>query len=472
MPLNLLRRISTSADTSEQYSTGTRLVQIRFSSHSSAISGSTPTSLPTVPIPTNFWLRLREGGFFNQQHRQVYRTEWQESYRRNVNNLLGAHEFKIGADFAHSSYEGLSRFDPVSIVGSSNVAIERIMFTPATPFTVRQNEIAWFLADTWRPFQRLSLDLGLRFDRDSITDSINSAPRAGFALMLTKDAKTVLKGGAGLFYDRVPLNIVSFPFLPERTIESLGPDGAVLSFVSYRNQITGGLRNPRSVGWNVELDRQVTSALLLRLGFLDRNTSRDFRVNPDSISQVLSVSNLGRSFYREVQITGTYKIRRGTLNASYVRSNAHGTLNDFSQFFGNNPVAIIQPDANGRLAFDAPNRFLAWGQWNAPWKLTSSRLWTCIPGFPIPSWINREHLSGPGTRSDMPRFTSFDMQVTRPISIPLPHERLKARIGFSVFNLFNHFNPRDVQNDIDSDRFGAFFNGVGRTFRGKCVFEF
>ncbi|MBV9441858.1 MAG: hypothetical protein JO217_04105 [Acidobacteriaceae bacterium] len=25
-------------------------------------------------------------------------------------------------------------------------------------------------------------------------------------------------------------------------------------------------------------------------------------------------------------------------------------------------------------------------------------------------------------------------------------------IGFSVFNLLNHFNPRDVQNDMDSYR--------------------
>jgi hypothetical protein len=41
-----------------------------------------------------------------------------------------------------------------------------------------------------------------------------------------------------------------------------------------------------------------------------------------------------------------------------------------------------------------------------------------------------------------------------------------------VFNLLNHFNPRDVQNDIDSYRFGALFNGVGRTFRGKFVLEF
>jgi hypothetical protein len=79
--------------------------------------------------------------------------------------------------------------------------------------------------------------------------------RAGFALMLTKEAKTLLKGGAGLFYDRVPLNIVSFPLLPDRTVESLTPTGAVLSSVTYMNQIGSGLRNPRSVGWNVELDR-------------------------------------------------------------------------------------------------------------------------------------------------------------------------------------------------------------------------
>ncbi len=45
-------------------------------------------------------------------------------------------------------------------------------------------------------------------------------------------------------------------------------------------------------------------------------------------------------------------------------------------------------------------------------------------------------------------------------------------IGFAVFNVFNRSNPRDVQNDIDSYRFADFFNGVGRTFRGKFVLEF
>ena len=43
---------------------------------------------------------------------------------------------------------------------------------------------------------------------------------------------------------------------------------------------------------------------------------------------------------------------------------------------------------------------------------------------------------------------------------------MKARIGFGVFNLFNHFNPRDVQSEVDSARYGDLFNGVGRMFRG------
>jgi hypothetical protein len=171
-------------------------------------------------------------------------------------------------------------------------------------FNISQNEIAWFLADKWVPFQRLTVDLGLRFDRDSVTNSTNPAPRAGFALMLTRDAKTLLKGGAGLFYDRVPLNVASFPLLPDRTIESLGPTGEVLSSVTYVNTITAGLRNPRSIGWNVELDRQVTSAFLLRGGFQERNTARDFVLMPETDLGILSLSNGGRSFYREFQLTG------------------------------------------------------------------------------------------------------------------------------------------------------------------------
>jgi len=41
-----------------------------------------------------------------------------------------------------------------------------------------------------------------------------------------------------------------------------------------------------------------------------------------------------------------------------------------------------------------------------------------------------------------------------------------------VFNITNHFNPRDFQGNLASADFGGFANGVGRAFRGKWVFEF
>ena len=49
---------------------------------------------------------------------------------------------------------------------------------------------------------------------------------------------------------------------------------------------------------------------------------------------------------------------------------------------------------------------------------------------------------------------------------------LTLRAGGSVFNLFNHDNPRDVQNIRDSSRFGSFYNDAWREYRGKLMFQF
>lgn len=424
--------------------------------------------------PYQLFVETTAGGFFDRQKRNTYRTEWQETYQFGTRHFLGSHELKAGFDLAHSDYDGRTQLLPVGIFGISDLSLERIDFGPASRFDVNQNEAAWFVADKWTPWRRLTLDLGLRFDRDSLTHSTNAAPRAGFALMLTSDAKTLLKGGAGVFYDRVPLNIASFPLLPDRTIVDLASSGQILDSVSYVNTITDRLRNPRSVGWNLELDREVTSSLAVRAAFEQRDATRDFVITPETESNrgILSLSNGGNSLYREFQISGRYEILRDTLNTSYVRSKAYGDLNDFNQFFGNNATAVIEPNERGRLPFDAPNRFLFWGQFEAPLKLRLMPVFDVHTGFPYPVVDQSRDFIGPRDSVRFPRFNSFDIQVTRPISLPFPHKEIQARIGFSVFNLLNHFNPRDVQNDINSDRFGALFNGVGRTFRGKFVLEF
>ncbi len=155
-----------------------------------------------------------------------------------------------------------------------------------------------------------------------------------------------------------------------------------------------------------------------------------------------------------------------------MRSKATGDLNDFNQFFGNDPQAVIQADARGRLSFDAPNRFLAWGEFLAPWKMTVMPVFDLHTGFPY-SVVNQvRDFVGPRNDERFRRFNSFDVQVLKQFSVAFRGKEHTMKVGFGVFNVFNHFNPRDVQNDLDSYRFGQFFNGPNRTFRGKFVFGF
>jgi hypothetical protein len=431
-------------------------------------------TFPNSQAPYQMLVETTEGGFFNRQNRDTRRVQWQEIYHFSPKHFLGNHELKVGFDFSHSSYYGRQQFLPVSIVGTAGSTLEQIDFGSPTAFSLQQNEVAWFAGDQWTLGPRLSLDLGLRFDNDSVTNSTHAAPRASLTLALTSDRRTLLKAGAGLFYDRVPLNAPAFPNFPDRTVLTFDPAGNVTSSVPYSNVISGGLENPRSETWNVEVDRQVLEKLLLRVAYQERNTVDDLVLSPEAIAgdSFLSLASSGRDSYREFQLTGQYKIHRQTLNASYVRSKATGDLNDFNQFFGNDPQAVIQPNSRGPLAFDAPNRFLTWGELNAPGKLMLMPVLDIHTGFPY-SVVN-ESRDFVGARNDgrFPWFDSFDLQVLRNFGLPFHGKEHTVKLGFGVFNLFNHANYRDVQNDLDSDRFGQFFNSAVRSFRGKLVFGF
>lgn len=428
--------------------------------------------LPNSSAPYQLLVETTQGGFFNSQDRDTTRTEWGELFRSHQYYYLGTHELDAGANFVHSSYDGRQTFRPVQILGVANNPLEQIQFGPASSFSVDQNETAWFVGDKWTASDRLTFDLGLRFDQDSVTDSVNAAPRVGFVLGLTKDGRTVLKGGAGYFYDRVPLNIPSFRYLPDRTVTGLNPAGDAVSSTKYSNIIANGLENPRSEVWNAELDREITNDLLVRVGYQQRNTVHGYFLNPMASGSTgsLSLSDQGSDFYKELQITGRYQIHHSTLNASYVHSRAYGDLNDFNQFFGNDPLAVIQPNQRGRLSFDAPNRVLAWGEIAAPWKLTVAPLLDVHSGFPYSTINQYREFVGPRNDQRFPAFVSTDIQVWREVHLPKTEKHV--RVGFGAFNVFNQANYRDVQSDLDSNRYGQFFNGPGRVFHGKFVLEF
>jgi hypothetical protein len=421
-------------------------------------------------------LETTQGGFYNSQTRRASRFDWQETYQFAPRQFLGTHQWHVGLEYAHSSYSGRQSFSPVELIGTQASPIERITFTGGSWSDLSQHEVTWFAGDRWTVSQRLLVDLGLRFDSDTVTSSAHAAPRAGFQLALTRSGRTMLRGGVGEFYDRVPLMIPSFRWFPDRTVFTLDPAGHVTSSTAYTNEIIGGLHNPRSTAWNLALSERVSNNLFLQVGYEQRTTANDFAVSTlaDAAGTgLITVSNTAGQSYKELQVGGRYQFRKHFINASYVRSRAYGDLNDFFQFFGNVSKPVVQPDGQGRLPYDAPNRFLLSGEIHAPWKLIFAPVYDLHTGFPYSVQNEFREYVGPRNTRRFPEFSSFDLQVSRPVSIPTRGDkRLKARVGFAAFNVFNHFNPRDVQTIEESARFGGFFNNAWREYRGKFVVEF
>src|SRR5271165_1707513 len=431
---------------------------------------------PAGSGPYQLLLETTEGGFFNSQKRRASRFDWEEMYQFAPTHFLGTHEWHVGLEYAHSSYSGLQSFDPVEIQGSNGTPIERITFSGGREAYVSQQEVTWFAADRWTVSPRLLLDVGLRFDGDTVTSSAHAAPRLGFQFALTRSGRTMLRGGVGEFYDRVPLMIPAFQWFPDRTVLALNPVGQVTSSTAYSNQIIGNLRNPRSTAWNLALSQKVSRGLLLQVGYEQRITADDFvlsTVDTGASTGLITLSNHGGQSYKELQVSGRYQFYKHSINASYVRSRAYGDLNDFFQFFGNVAKPVIQPNEPGRLSFDAPNRFLFSGEIHAPWKLTFAPVFDLHTGFPYSVQNEFREYIGPRNTRRFPEFSSFDLQVSRPVSIRAGGDRrLKARVGLAAFNLFNHFNPRDVQTIEESAQFGALYNNAWREYRGKFVLEF
>lgn len=143
------------------------------------------------------------------------RTEsWQ--FADQIATQLGDHDIKLGGEiFRQTAREnsnaqfGEYRFPVPTITNPSPANYQ--------DFTQRfgDGRIAYgqtlanvFLQDNWRANARLTLNLGVRYEYQSVTqDRNNFAPRFGFAYDVRGDGRTIVRGGAGIFYDQYYLYI-------------------------------------------------------------------------------------------------------------------------------------------------------------------------------------------------------------------------------------------------------------------------
>jgi hypothetical protein len=401
------------------------------------------------------------GNYFNFQDRDSRRIQWGETYTLKPFELSGAHVLRTGVDYAHTDYSGTVRYSPVEVRGAAGELLERIDFSGGDPLAQNSNELSAYIQDHWSPFSDLTVDWGLRLDYDNIAEQANFGPRFSFAYSPALLPKTAFKGGIGKFYDKVFLNAADFEKYPDRVISDFAPDGRLLSTEMLVNRSSGDIKTPRSMTWNLEVDQEVTPRILFRSNFLMRRGTDQFLLTPGN-GQLL-LSNDGKARYWEWELTSEYKI--GTQNnvyVSYVRSSTRGNLNDFDTYFGNFQRPIIREDSFSFLPFYTPNRFLFWGVVKGPFDFYLSPLLEVRNGFPYSIINERQEFVGQRNTEHFPLFTQLDLRITRTFTVL---DKYKVTAGLKVFNVLNNFNPRDVQNNIDSPSFGTFYNSVDRMFR-------
>jgi hypothetical protein len=425
----------------------------------------------------NFAPDVNSGNYFNRQDRRSTRVEALEIYNFTPSDFGGTHFMKVGVSLTHTTFDGRNTSNTVRILRRDGTISQQIDYVGDGLQDRNTTEFSSFFEDKWTINDRLTLEYGVRLDRDTIARENNLAPRLAFAFSPIRDGRTVVRGGVGLFYDRINLNTATFSQLQDRLMTSLGLDGRQSSRLQHMVVENGRFLTPRSVSWNIEFDREWMKNLLVRVGYQQRQATREYALDPiqsAALDDSLLLSNSGRSRYREFQLTTRYTFR-GTdeLNASYVRSRAIGDLNDFNSYYANFENPIIRRNERSFLPYDAPNRFVFWGNFGVKYGITVAPVLEIRNGFPLSIIDEDRNFVGARNRAGRyPDFASLDLQVLKSVSAPGRFsEKYKFRVGVKVFNLTNHFNPRDFQGNLASDEFGGFYNGVGRKFGMKFVIE-
>lgn len=205
----------------------------------------------------NFGSIIRIGGRADNQDIRQRTWTLRDDFTFPEFDLAGEHSLQIGGRIALNNYLVDKQFgrNPFflydadgrpEINGDPTIPVKVTIASSVPAADVDNNVYGFYLQDTWHPTERLEVNLGLRwdyednafnndyttpadivallaaYDASAFTLPFNSSnyisdgnreafknawqPRLGFSYDLTGDQSTVVFGGAGRYYDRVPYN--------------------------------------------------------------------------------------------------------------------------------------------------------------------------------------------------------------------------------------------------------------------------
>lgn len=420
------------------------------------------------------------GNYFSRESRTSSRLEWRETWSFSK-QFLGVHNLKFGSVVGGTTEHALVTEQPVNILDATGTLLETINYTPGLPIGRHDFESAFFGQDQWIFNSHVSLNLGLRAEQQEVTDVFHLGPRAGLVITPFANGRTILRAGSGVFYDRVPLNVYGFALYPDQIITTYNPDGSIASGpfryfnltepaaphhspLIYRQNGTPGDFAPYSINSNFQIEQIITSRLRVRVNYLLSHSEELIVLAPriTDTEHAFVLNGDGNSRLRQVEVTTAATFgKESQIYASYVRSYAVGSLNEFNTFLASFPPPVILPDYRTNLPGNAPNRFLAWGTMAFPKKIRVMPKVEYRTGFPWSPINPAQQYVGIPNQSRFPSSFSVDARITKDIKVT---DKYSFRFGVSGSNLTNHFNPISVHANTGDGYYGTFFGEYRRRY--------
>ncbi len=334
-----------------------------------------------------------------------------------VNNLshqAGSHAVRVGADFLYNDDRiTFPRAVGGSYAFSSMPNFLRGVYNNAgftqtfgdTEVSQGNPNIGVYAQDEWKVSRDVTLNLGLRYEVQFLetigTDADNVAPRVGVTWSPLDSRRTIVRAGAGLYYDRVPLRALANALLSagnttdlnqlRQTSLSLSPTQAgapafpnilpgVVPSVTLVNLTTMDrrLENAYSRQASVEVEHQIGELTTVSVGYqhlrgrrllmavnqnvptcVPSGTNNGCRPNPDYANNS-QYSSVGESSYDGMHVSVTQRPARwGHYRISYTLSTSK---NNVGEFFFSSPIDPLDLSKDwGRSDDDQRHRLVIHG---------------------------------------------------------------------------------------------------------------